>query len=277
MKKFRPFLALLLACWLLAVPALADDEVGGDTSESPSVSDGVSGDTSGFEESGPSDSGEAPSSEETPLPEAPPSEDTPPEAEDPPPVETPPSDTEAPPPVTDPDPGETPVNPSPENPAPEAPADPAPETPAPETPADSETPVTPPAVVPDTSVEVPPPYVIPDAPVIPDGTLDVPMNTAPTVEEHQVFTLTTIPEFARAAMDSYSGSTMASVVRDLFGTYTPKVQTVSTYVDGEVVSTEEQYVPGVAGMDWEWIAGFAVFMLILYCLFRLLGGSVKYG
>lgn len=32
----------------------------------------------------------------------------------------------------------------------------------------------------------------------------------------------------------------------------------------------------MAGMDWEWIAGFAVFLLMIYCLFRLLGGSVKY-
>lgn len=70
---------------------------------------------------------------------------------------------------------------------------------------------------------------------------------------------------------------MAQVVRDLSGTYTPKVQTVTTYVDGEPIAVEEQYVPGVARMDFEWLAGFAVFLLILYCLFRLLGGSVKYG
>ena len=100
-------------------------------------------------------------------------------------------------------------------------------------------------------------------------------DTPPVEEEHQMFTVTTIPEFARAAVESDAGNTMASIVRDLFGRYTPKVQTVSTYVDGELASAEEQYVPGVAGMDWEWIAGFAVFLLMLYCLFRLLGGSVK--
>ncbi|MCI9332408.1 MAG: hypothetical protein HFG05_09590 [Oscillibacter sp.] len=97
------------------------------------------------------------------------------------------------------------------------------------------------------------------------------------MENHQIFTITTIPEFARAALESDVGDTMAQVVRDLFGTYTPKVQTVTTYVDGEPIAVEEQYVPGVAGMDFEWLAGFAVFLLILYCLFRLLGGSVKYG
>ena len=94
---------------------------------------------------------------------------------------------------------------------------------------------------------------------------------------YQIFTITTIPEFARAALEFDAGNTMAQVVRDLFGTYTPKVQTVTTYMDGEPIAVEEQYVPGIAGMDFEWLAGFAVFLLILYCLFRLLGGSVKYG
>lgn len=103
------------------------------------------------------------------------------------------------------------------------------------------------------------------------------METAPVVESHQVYTITTIPEFALAAMKSDADNTMVQVVRDLFGTYSPRVQTVATYVDGELTAVEEQYVPGVAGMDWEWLAGFAVFLLILYCLFRLLGGSVKYG
>lgn len=103
------------------------------------------------------------------------------------------------------------------------------------------------------------------------------METTPVVESHQVYTITTIPEFALAAMESDADNTMVQVVRDLFGTYSPRVQTVATYVDGELTAVEEQYVPGVAGMDWEWLAGFAVFLLILYCLFRLLGGSVKYG
>lgn len=61
MKKLRPFLVLLLACWLLAVPALADDEVSGDTGESPPASDS-------FENANP------PSSEETPSEDPAPSE-----------------------------------------------------------------------------------------------------------------------------------------------------------------------------------------------------------
>ena len=260
MKKFRLFLALFLAFWLLAVPALADSETGGDSGESSSVSDGIEDDSSSSPEEAPP---EDPSSSET----GPPEEDSS-SAESPPPEETGPSDTETPPSGADP------VDPAPETP--EVPADPAPETP--EVPVDPapETPATPPISVPDISVEVPPSYIIPDTPLVP-GALEVPVEAAPAEENHQVFTVTTIPEFARVAMNAYSGSTMASVVRDLFGTYTPKVQTVSTYVNGELISAEEQYVPGVAGMDWDWIAGVVVFLLMLYCLFRLLGGSVKYG
>lgn len=283
MKKLRPFLALLLACWLLVLPALADDETGGDTGESSSVSDSVEDDNSSSSEETPPE--ETPPSETAPPEESPPaSTENPPPPENPPPEETPPPVTEDPPPVTVPDP----VDPPPEDLEPDLPIDPTdpnlpvdplpenPDTPVDPLPENPDIPVTPPAVDPNAPVEVPPSYVIPNTPLVP-GTLNVPTQSAPAAEEHEVFTVTTIPEFARTTMEFYSGSTMSSVVRDLFGTYTPKVQTVSTYVDGELVSAEEQYVPGVAGMDWEWIAGFAVFLLILYCLFRLLGGSVKYG
>lgn len=289
MKKLRPFLALLLACWLLAVPALADDAIGGDTSESPPVSDSM-------EDAGP------PPSEETSSENPPASEDPPPKGEDPPdtsddtssssddssdtPEDTPPV-VDGPPDITEPDP----VDPSPENPIPETPVDPLPEDPAPvvpETPVDSlpenpapEVPVDPAPVVPETPVVVPDPlpvYPIPDTSVVSPGLIyESGAGAAPAAEDHQVFTITTIPEFALAALESDSANTMSQVVRDLFGTYTPRIQTVTTYMDGEPIAVEEQYVPGVAGMDWEWIGGFAVFLLMLYCLFRLLGGSVKYG
>ena len=290
MKKLRPFLALLLACWLLALPALADDEVSGDTGESPPVSDSAPDDSS-------------PPSEEAPSEDSPAFENPPPEREDSPdtsddtpsfpadssdtPEDTPPvvddtPDTADPVPV-DPEP-ETPVDPLPENPVPETPVDPLPEEPAPVVP---ETPVDPvpetPVVVPEVPADPLPVYPIPDASVssglqgTPGVIYGAGEGITPAAEDHQVFTITTIPEFALAALESDPANTMAQVVRDLFGTYTPRVQTVTTYMDGEPIAVEEQYVPGVAGMDWEWIAGFTVFLLMLYCLFRLLGGSVKYG
>lgn len=68
-----------------------------------------------------------------------------------------------------------------------------------------------------------------------------------------------------------------SVLSALFGSYTPRMQTVTTYFNGEVVSTEEQVIPGVAGLDFEWLASVGLFSLMLWCLFRFLGGLFKHG
>jgi len=79
------------------------------------------------------------------------------------------------------------------------------------------------------------------------------------------------------ALEDGGTSTLSQVIRDLFGTYTPRTQTVTTYYDGQTISVDEQVIPGIAGMDWEWIAGICIFALMLWCLFRLLGGVVRYG
>ena len=71
------------------------------------------------------------------------------------------------------------------------------------------------------------------------------------------------------------GDTIQAVLESLFGEYSPRTQTVTQYLsDGTSVESVE-YVPGLAGMDWPWIASVSVFMLMLYCLFRLLGGVLS--
>lgn len=69
--------------------------------------------------------------------------------------------------------------------------------------------------------------------------------------------------------------TMRSALAAIFGEYTPKTQTVSTYYDGQLLDTSTEYVPGLAGADVEWIAGVIVFTVMLYCLMKLLGGVFK--
>ena len=69
--------------------------------------------------------------------------------------------------------------------------------------------------------------------------------------------------------------TMRSALTAIFGEYTPKTQTVSTYYDGQLLDTSTEYVPGLAGMDMEWIAGVIVFTVLLYCFMKLLGGVFK--
>lgn len=67
-------------------------------------------------------------------------------------------------------------------------------------------------------------------------------------------------------------STMVSALIAILGPYTPKVQTVSTYFNGQLLEVSTQYVPGLAGLDVEWLAGAVIFTVFLYCLMRLLGG-----
>lgn len=67
---------------------------------------------------------------------------------------------------------------------------------------------------------------------------------------------------------------LPGVVEQVFGVYTPRTYTTSTYIDGELVAGSE-IVPGLAGLDWPWLAGVGFFGLMLYCLFRLLGGIWK--
>ncbi len=83
-------------------------------------------------------------------------------------------------------------------------------------------------------------------------------------------------DFPRAA-DGAEVPTLAETIRSLFGPYTPRTQTVTTYYDGQPIATEEQVIPGLAGLDFEWLSGVAIFALVTFCLFRLLGGVLRYG
>lgn len=104
------------------------------------------------------------------------------------------------------------------------------------------------------------------------------------VQRHDTLSVSSVASGVVDGLDSLTRSqgdavtpTLAETIRSLFGTYTPRTQTVTTYYDGQPISTEEQYVPGLAGLDWEWLSGAALFALITFCLFRLLGGILKNG
>ena len=71
-----------------------------------------------------------------------------------------------------------------------------------------------------------------------------------------------------------SSDTIRSVLESLLGEYRPKTQTVTEVLSDGTENTYEEYVPGLAGMDWTWIASLAVFIVMIYCLFRLLGSVI---
>lgn len=110
------------------------------------------------------------------------------------------------------------------------------------------------------------------------------VSGAGTLVEFQSNSLLAVPSgisngseaFPRSSSSDSDGNVQNALLA-LFGPYTPRMQTVTTYYNGEVVSTEEQVIPGVAGLDFEWLVSVGLFALMLWCLFRLLGGLLKHG
>lgn len=73
-----------------------------------------------------------------------------------------------------------------------------------------------------------------------------------------------------------SRSPLLDAMTALFGNYQPRTYMVSTYLeDGTIVSSEE-IVPGLAGLDWEWVVGAGLFIMSLYCIFKVIGGLLKW-
>lgn len=72
-------------------------------------------------------------------------------------------------------------------------------------------------------------------------------------------------------------SSLPGLVTAVLGEYTPRTQTVTTYLfDGTTLMTVEP-VPGIAGLDWYWIGGLFLFALVLWSFFRFLGVIFKHG
>lgn len=72
-------------------------------------------------------------------------------------------------------------------------------------------------------------------------------------------------------------SSLPGLVTAVLGEYTPRTQTVTTYLfDGTTLMTVEP-VPGIAGLDWYWIGGLFLFALVLWSFFRFLGVVFKHG
>ena len=71
--------------------------------------------------------------------------------------------------------------------------------------------------------------------------------------------------------DAPASGSLPATVLSVFGTYAPRTQSVTTYLpDGTTVQSTE-IVRGIAGVDWYWISGVVVFLLILWSFFKLLG------
>lgn len=61
----------------------------------------------------------------------------------------------------------------------------------------------------------------------------------------------------------------------ILGEYTPVTTVYETVLADGTIHTYEAVAAGVAGVDWPWLAGAACLLLVLYCVFRLLGGIFR--
>ena len=88
------------------------------------------------------------------------------------------------------------------------------------------------------------------------------------------------PTYSTRTLDDITPSedteTMPGLLTALFGAYTPRTQTVTEYLSDGSSVTYTEVVPGLAGLDWPWVASVTLFTMALYCIFRMIGGLMKW-
>ena len=103
-------------------------------------------------------------------------------------------------------------------------------------------------------------------------------TVSPVIEmdtSYRTFSVSSLDDVASAPPDGDS-STMDQVVVKVLGEYQRQTMTVQEMdTEGNVLATSTQYVPGLAGLDWEWIAGALLFGLMILCVMRTIGGLLK--
>ena len=86
-----------------------------------------------------------------------------------------------------------------------------------------------------------------------------------------------VPELDEPPSYAPGDDSLPAVVTAILGTYTPRTQTVTAYLmDGTTVTYTEP-VPGIAGVDWAYVSGVAIFAMILWAFFALVGGIFRHG
>lgn len=63
---------------------------------------------------------------------------------------------------------------------------------------------------------------------------------------------------------------MKDLIISIFGSYEP-VMTAEVHIVGDTLEEFQVVASGMAGVDWAWLAGVALFAIVLYSFFRLVG------
>lgn len=63
---------------------------------------------------------------------------------------------------------------------------------------------------------------------------------------------------------------MKDLIISIFGSYEP-IMTTEVHVVGDTLEELQVVASGMAGVDWAWLAGVALFAIVLYSFLRLVG------
>lgn len=106
---------------------------------------------------------------------------------------------------------------------------------------------------------------------VPSGD-SVPASPEPPSEVSPAYVTRILDDVAAPA----DPETVPGLITALFGSYTPRTQTVTEHLSDGSTVTYTEVVPGIAGLDWPWIVSAVLFAMSLYCVFRMIGGLFKW-
>lgn len=61
----------------------------------------------------------------------------------------------------------------------------------------------------------------------------------------------------------------------ILGEYTPVTTTYETILNDGTIHTYEAVAQGVAGVDWPWVSGALLLIVVIFCIFKMLGGIFR--
>lgn len=113
-------------------------------------------------------------------------------------------------------------------------------------------------------------------PVLSDTLETFELANEPTAPKNSTYSVTDLRVSDSGVPPESTG--IKALIASIFGEYTPvkSAAVVSETVNGEVNTTIIDIVaPGMAGVDFQWLAGVFLFAILLFCLMKLLGGVLS--
>lgn len=73
---------------------------------------------------------------------------------------------------------------------------------------------------------------------------------------------------------------MKELIASIFGEYAPITYETTEYLydtEGNVISetVSEVVASGASGIDWTYVLGVVAFLVVLYCILRIIGGVIN--